>query len=508
MHIKPVVWSPVPPATRGGIPWLLAFSLTVTACGRGDSDPGDAPAGPAGGVITLWTDSTELFMEHPALIVGAPGKFAVHLTDLTDFAPLRSGTVTMRFVPRGGGATVVVTQDVPRAPGIYGPAPGFTQPGIYDLTMIVDSPQARDSITIPGLQVYANADDAPRESDEGGGISFLKEQQWKSPGFTTAFATRGTVAASFDAQGTIDPEAGRYAEVAAPISGLVDASGVIGSPVPGARVTRGQVLGWIAPSLGDGGTAPFAEARARLRQAEDEFARARRLVEAEAAPARRLREAEIRLDAARQSVASLGDASESGRVAIRSPLVGVVARRTITPGSRVEAGTTLFTIVDPSAVWLTVNVPAAQASSIGRSSGASFLLDGDAEWREARAMVSTGSIIDPQSRTLPVIYQVPNRSGAVKVGAMARVRVRTGATPAGVVIPASAIIEEDGRPVVYVQVGGETFEKRLLRLGAQDGGRVLVLEGLQVGERVVTGAAYQVRLASLSTSAPAHGHEH
>ena len=123
-------------------------------------------------------------------------------------------------------------------------------------------------------------------------------------------------------------------------------------------------------------------------------------------------------------------------------------------------------------------------------------------------MISTGSIIDPVSRTLPVIYRVPNPAGVVKAGAMASVRVRTGVRAAGVVIPASAIIEEDGRPVAYVQVGGETFEKRLLSLGAQDGGRVLVLEGLKAGERVVIGAAYQVRLASLSTSVPAHGHEH
>lgn len=507
MPIKPSVFHSVSSTSQAAIPWVLVLSLLMGGCGRTEGDPTDSSDEPAGGAITVWTDSTELFMEHPALIVGAPDKFAVHLTDLTDFTPLRSGRVTMRFQPRGGGAPVVVTQDVPRAPGIYGPAPEFTQPGIYDLTLIVDSPQARDSISIPGLEVYASAEDAPRESADAGGISFLKEQQWKSPGFQTAFASIGTVAASFDASGTIEPAAGRYAEVAAPISGLVDATGVGGSPAPGSRVARGQVLAWIAPSLGDGGSA-YAEARARLREAVDEHARARRLVEAEAAPTRRLHESEIRLDAARQALVALGDPSESGRVAIRAPLGGVVARRTITPGSRVEAGTTLFTIVDPSTVWLTVNVPAVQASRIGRTSGASFMLDGDSQWREARAMVSTGSIIDPMSRTLPVIYQVPNPGGAVKVGAMARVRIRTGASAAGVVIPASAIIEEDGRPVAYVQVEGETFEKRLLSLGAQDGGRVLVLEGLKAGERVVTGAAYQVRLASLSTSAPAHGHEH
>ena len=59
-----------------------------------------------------------------------------------------------------------------------------------------------------------------------------------------------------------------------------------------------------------------------------------------------------------------------------------------------------------------------------------------------------------------------------------------------------------------MQAGGERFERRELTIGARDGERVLVLNGIAAGERVVTGAAYQVRLASLSSAVPAHGHEH
>src|SRR5688500_17970120 len=139
--------------THGAIGLLLG--LLAVACSNEDS--GSEPAEPAGGAITLWTDSTELFMEHPALIVGAPDKFAVHLTDITDFAPLRSGKIVLRFQPKTGGQPVVVAQEAPRAPGIYGPSPAFTAPGVYDLTILVDSPQARDSITVRGLRVYAKA---------------------------------------------------------------------------------------------------------------------------------------------------------------------------------------------------------------------------------------------------------------------------------------------------------------------------------------------------------------
>jgi cobalt-zinc-cadmium efflux system membrane fusion protein len=502
------------PGTRP-IAALLSITAALISSGcsqerAGGADGAVANAEPAGGAITLWTDSTELFMEHPALIAGAPDKFAVHLTDLTDFAPLRSGRITLRFQSRDGGEPLVVVQDTPRSPGIYGPSPEFKRAGIYDLSMLVESPQARDSIFVPALRVYATADEAPR--DEAGaesGISFLKEQQWKTNGFRTAFATRGSVVESFQASGQIIPAGGRMAEVAAPIGGLIDASSVARSPAPGQRVSRGQVIAYLTPSLGEGG-ASYADARARLREAEDEHERAKRLFAAEAIPQRRLHEAEIRLQAAREALAGLagGALTAGGKIAIRSPIAGVVTTRSITPGSRVEAGTPLFTIIDPSVVWLEVNVPAASAPLVGHASGATFQIEGSARTYRARRTVSLGSVIDSLSRTVPVIYEIANADGSIRVGANARVSVGTGRRVEGVIVPTSAILDENGRPIAYVQPEGETFEKRELTLGDEEGESTLVLSGINDGERVVTGAAYQVRLASLSTAVPAHGHEH
>lgn len=489
--------------------------LALAACTRGDASSKAAAAAaaagaePAGGAITLWTDSTELFMEHPALIVGAPDKFNVHLTDLTDFAPLRSGRITLTFRPREGGAPLVVVQEAPRSPGIYGPAPTFTRAGTYDLTILVDAPQAKDSITVPNLRVYASAADAPKEESGGdAGISFLKEQQWKTPGFATAFATTGEVAATFEASGVIEPQAGRWAEVSAPVAGLVDVSGIARAPVPGERVGRGQALAILAPSLGEGGGgAVVAEARARLREAQDEYDRAQRLLAVEAVPQRRVHEAEIRLTAAKEALSAYG-ADEGGRVTVRAPVAGVVTERRVTPGSRVEAGAHLFTIVDASVVWLRVNVPAAQAANVSRSAGVEFRVEGSPRAYRARRVVSVGSVIDSLSRTVPVLFEVANPDASLKVGANATVAVSTGRRESGVTMLATAVLDEDGRPIAYVQAEGERFEKRELDLAGRERGLVLVRGGITAGERVVTAAAYQVRLASLSTSVPAHGHEH
>lgn len=490
---------------------MVAVALGACSRGSGASDP--AGSAPAGGVVTLWTDSTELFMEHPALIVGAPDNFAVHLTDLTDFAPLRSGRITLRFEPQGGGEPVVVTQDAPQSPGIYGPAPAFTRAGIYDLTIMVESPQVRDTIRVPNLRVYASAGEAPKEGGgDASGIRFLKEQQWKTPGLATGFATVGKVIGSFQATGQIVPAAGRMARVSAPIAGVMELSGLAQSPAPGQRVTKGQTLAVLTPTLGEGGSV-LPRARAELREAEGEYERAKRLYEVEAVPQRRLHEAEIRLTAAREALTAFGgsgSARADGRLVLRSPIAGVIASRTLAAGSRVEAGTELFTVVDPSVLWLEVNVPAANAARVGTTASASttFRVPGSDVAHQVRRAISVGSIIDSISRTVPLIYEVTNPDGALKIGMTTQVAVSTGQTIEGVVIPSSAVLDEDGRPIAFVQIEGERFEKRELTLGGTSGVRTLVRSGLETGERVVTGAAYQVRLASLSTSVPEHGHEH
>jgi len=189
----------------------VLFLATTAACGSAETaadhehaegeadhahtaDGEHLPAAPLsprqGGAVTLHTDSVELFLEHPALSVGALERFSVHLTDATDFTPLASGAVTFRFVPRDGGSPVVVSADGPRSPGHYGPVPDFARAGLYDLSILVNSPQAVDSVFVPGLEVFARAADAPAAvPPDTTGIAFTKEQQWATTGFRLSVAT-------------------------------------------------------------------------------------------------------------------------------------------------------------------------------------------------------------------------------------------------------------------------------------------------------------------------------
>jgi multidrug efflux pump subunit AcrA (membrane-fusion protein) len=78
-------------------------------------------------------------------------------------------------------------------------------------------------------------------------------------------------------------------------------------------------------------------------------------------------------------------------------------------------------------------------------------------------------------------------------------------TPA---VPETALVDDGGRPVIFVQSSGEAFARRPVRLGVREGGYVQLLEGAFPGERVVVKGAHLVRLASMSSQVPAHGHVH
>lgn len=457
--------------------------------------------------VTAWSEAVELFFEHPPMVADVrSAPWAIHVTRLADFRPVEEGTLTLRF-RRPDGAAYVHTANAPSRPGIFTPQPAIPEAGTFRLTMIVTSPSVRDTVEVGEVQVYAQADAVEVPAEESGSIAFLKEQQW-----TTDFGVEATavqaVQPTVEAPGEIVPVAGQFAQVAAPVSGLTRARANLNMPAPGDRVREGQLLAVLAPSGSDGSYAKVVSRAARLQR---EVARAERLYEAEAIPRRPLIEAQRELEVAQSALQSMGgENSEDGfDYRLRSPITGFVQERHLAPGSRVEVGTVLYTIVDPSRVWVRLHVPAEHAARADAATGGTFTVDGGEEVHAVRRVVSTGVALDTDTRTLPVLLEASNPEGRLKIGMMVDGRLSTGAPVEGVAVSNAAIQVEDGQPVAYVQTGGESFERRSLRLGPTDGRTTLVERGLEAGEHVVTAGAYQVYLASLNTGDVAgHGHAH
>ena len=155
-------------------------------------------------------------------------------------------------------------------------------------------------------------------------------------------------------------------------------------------------------------------------------------------------------------------------------------------------------------------VPEVDASQLGTPSGASFLVEGASLPVElsADALVARGHAIDRATQTLPLYFEFDNTTLALPTGALARVALMRGEERTVIAVLESALVDDGGIFVVFVEVEGEAFERRAVRIGARDRGFVELLSGVRVGEHVVTQGAWSVKLAASSGSIPAHGHAH
>jgi RND family efflux transporter MFP subunit len=498
--------------------------LVLTACGTPSTQtPTPTAEEPEAISVTHWTERTELFMEYPPLVAGQQGRFAVHLTELQNFRAVVQGRVTVELAPSNGGPQTFETAG-PSRPGIFGVDVRPASAGRYTLQVRLESPALSDVHELGPVEVFVDAASVRlEETPEVESISFLKEQQWALD-FATEVVRNQQLRSSLRVPAEVIPRSGGDAEVTVPFDGrLVVAT----PPTIGRRVAQGEVLAELLPPTStpsDLASLQLAaeEGRAALQRLRADRERAERLVSAGAAPQRRLDEArtaevtaEARLKAAETRLAQY-DASSAAQpdaqgvklFALRAPIAGILQESHAAPGANVKAGETLFRIVELDTVYVSAIVPEAEFPRMNSLSGAELEIPGAGQPRRLNRLVTIGRVVDAASRTFPVIYEVDNRDRRVAINQTVYVRLLTSAAGMAPVIPLSAIVDDGGRPITFVQLAGESFARRPVRLGIQESGSVQILEGLAVGDRVVTRGAHLIRLASLSSQVPAHGHVH
>ncbi|MCF6354718.1 MAG: efflux RND transporter periplasmic adaptor subunit [Candidatus Polarisedimenticolaceae bacterium] len=501
------------------------FSGIVMDDEQGHDSHDDHGGGDTSIAITHFTETTELFVEFPAFVVGEASPFAAHLTRLDNFKPVAAGRVTVTL--HGGGAPdEIFSVSAPGTAGIFRPVVQPRHPVTRQVTLRLQG-EGLDAVhelgqqTVYPSQAVVLAEMEPQETPEDT-ISYLKEQQWQVD-FALTEAVLGELRASIQATGTLRPRADGEVYLSATSAGHLQRKGSF--PYPGMQVERGQLLATIAPRFGAGGDlatlkAARDKARSEYQLAGRERSRLEKLWKEKAIARYRLHEAEsaetvakAELDAAeRRYKQSMGGKHVGSGIPILAPIDGLLARVDVAPGQYLHEGDLLFHIVNIDRLWLEARIAEADIGALQQPSGAWFTLEGfeqsfstfDLDGR----LVALGGTIDPVSRTAPLIFEFKNPGQRLRTGMFANVRVYTGQTAQGVMIPASAVFDDGGQEVVYVMLGGESFQRRLIRLGIRDGDRVQIKSGVEAGEYVVSRGAYLVRLASASPAEAGHGHAH
>lgn len=466
---------------------------------------------------TVWTAKTELFMEYDTPVAGEKTGFLFHLTRLSDFKPVTEGGLKLVFTPASGEPSTF-TLPAPSRPGIFKAEVTLANSGRYSLKLITDGKGFGDEITVSEVQVL-NKGEKPADghADGGGAIAYLKEQQW-GVDFMVAQPVKKDMGSFVTATGELVPISSAEATVAAPLSGIISTAKQL--PFIGKKVAKGEVVALIDPPVRpEGGigqlSAAYAETKNRVALAQKEYDRAKRLYDAKIAPQKRIEEAELSLASARAALAPLEKALGSvngegnGRIALLAPMSGTVVEVTAGAGKGVEAGQPILRIVNTGTLWLKVNVPATEINAADKSLNATFTVAGLSDQFKPSRLVSVGDMLDPQTRTLPVLFEVPNSSGRLKVGLFADVALRTGSVAGALAVPKDALIEDEGRWFVFIQPSGEAFDRREVKIGVEDAGFIQITGGLNRDERVVTRGAYYVKQAESAAKGGAdQGHAH
>lgn len=271
----------------------------------------------------------------------------------------------------------------------------------------------------------------------------------------------------------------------------------------GTRVEAGDELALLAsPDYGQAqadalrATSDLAQSvktLARLKDLEAHGAAARKDLEAAEADHDRA-EAELQRASARLALYGGKAQAVDQMVALRSPVAGYVVERNLNPGQEVRTdqmlanvdrvAAPLFVISDPERLWVQIDateydLPHLKTGQVIRIRSQVY----PDEVFEGKLEVVQDAL-DPVSHMVRVRGSVPNASRRLKSEMYVTVEIQTEA-PAGVDVAASAVFLRDERHYVYMEVEPGRYLRREVQVGPERNGRILILNPLGEGVRVV-----------------------
>jgi Cu(I)/Ag(I) efflux system membrane fusion protein len=197
-------------------------------------------------------------------------------------------------------------------------------------------------------------------------------------------------------------------------------------------------------------------------------------------------------DISSRQIEEIGRTGETVKnLTLDSPISGFVMERNAYPKQHVTPETVLYTVADLSTVWVIADVFEYEASNVRLNQPASLTL-GYLPGRVFHGRVSyILPQVDPTTRTLKVRIQFDNPGFALKPDMYGEVELQTGGMRK-LVVPETAVLNSGDRQVVFLDRGDGRYEPRAVKIGAQTGGRIEILSGLEEGDRIVTSGNFLI----------------
>lgn len=319
-----------------------------------------------------------------------------------------------------------------------------------------------------------------------------------------------TDAAGQQTTGVVQPNSYRETPVMSLVGGIVRTVG----PELGQSVRKGQTIAVVSSNDLAEAQTKYLAAFAGLDEHHKHHARTEKLVAIGAASREELEMATSKLKSAESEVANLrqrllllGLSSQrvsalrstsqvSSEVSLPAPASGTVTSRTVNSGEVIEANKELLRITDLSSLWVVGQLYEKDLGKVHIGSGASITTDAY-PGRVFRGQVSyVDPKVDPQTRTAQARIELANPGQQLKIGMYVNVAFGALASTASTVpiVPVSAVQNVGNHQVVFIVTSDPSvFAMRTLRVGPETNGYYPVLEGLSVGDRVVTEGSFMLR---------------
>ena len=335
----------------------------------------------------------------------------------------------------------------------------------------------------------------------------LTPEKAKAAGVVVKDIQLGTFRQVIRTSGEVLAAQGDEATVVATTAGIVSFPT---SMVEGKSVGKGSNLMVVsARNLAEG--EPAERARIAYEAAKDEYDRAQKLVDSGIVSKKEFATIKETYENARLGYEAL--VSQAGKTGQRilAPISGYVKTCLVKEGDYVTVGQPLMTLTQNRRLFLRAEVSERYYKYLSGVVSANFKTPYDDRVYALDELhgrvLSYGKSTDDSLFYLPITFEFDNRVDVVP-GSYVEIYLLSGEMKDVMVLPKTAITEEQGVNFVYLQVDAEGYKKQEVKLGADNGREVQVLSGVHAGDKVVVEGAYHVKLASASNAIPAHTHEH
>ncbi len=365
------------------------------------------------------------------------------------------------------------------------------------------------SASAPAVPGPAAAGDASAAATTRDVTLTLTAEALSRAGIVTSEVRLGSMTQRIAIPADVEPNAYRQTLVNAAVAGQV-----LSVPAElGAHVRPGQTLARIhSPDLAEAQRV-YLSMQAELAAVHQRLARLEGLVKIGAASRQELESTQVEhtthstdVEGARARLLLLGVSADAVKtlvdpdhidpvLTVVAPAGGVITRRAINVGQRVDASAELFTIVDLSTVWVVGNLYERDLGRVrvgSRATMTSPALPGTT-WK------GEVTYIDPQvapgTRTARLRVETANPGGRLRLGMYVDMSVDDASPAKVLLVRRSAVQTIGGQSVVYAADPAQPgrFVERSVRLGVSSGEDVEVIAGLADGEHVVTTGSFFLR---------------